>query len=107
VWLRADGDLPDDPVLHACIVTYASDMTLLDTTVLPHGLSWQQGQPHDGEPGPRHVVPPPFRADDWLLYELDTPSTSAARGLARGSIFTSDGALVVSVVQEGLFRVIR
>lgn len=104
VWLRADGQLPDDPTLHACIVTYASDMTLLDTTLLPHGLAW-------GEPGLQmasldHAMwfHRPFRADDWLLYDQATPSTSAARGLAAGAIFTRDGALAVSVVQEGLIR---
>ena len=107
VWLRADGTLPDDPVLHACIVTYASDMTLLDTTVLPHGLSWQQGNLMMASLDHAMWFHRPFRADDWLLYELDTPSTSAARGLANGSIFTADGALVVSVVQEGLIRVVR
>ncbi len=107
VWLRADGDLPDDPVLHACIVTYASDMTLLDTTVLPHGLSWQEGKLMMASLDHAMWFHRPFRADAWLLYDLDTPSASHARGLARGSIFTEDGQLAVSVVQEGLIRLIR
>ena len=107
VWLRADGVLPDDPVLHACIVTYASDMTLLDTTVLPHGLSWEGGRLMMASLDHAMWFHRGFRADDWLLYDLDTPSGSHARGLARGSIFTSDGKLAVSVVQEGLIRVIR
>ncbi len=107
VWLRADGSLPDDPVLHACVVTYASDMTLLDTTVLPHGLSWQEGRLMMASLDHAMWFHRPFRADDWLLYDLDTPSASHARGLARGSIFTEDGKLAVSVVQEGLIRVIR
>jgi len=107
VWLRADGVLPDDPVLHACIVTYASDMTLLDTTVLPHGLSWEGGKLMMASLDHAMWFHRGFRADDWLLYDLDTPSGSHARGLARGSIFTSDGKLAVSVVQEGLIRVIR
>ena len=106
VWLRADGPLPDDPVLHACIVTYASDMTLLDTAVLPFGLAWDS-------PGMRmasldHAMwfHRPFRADEWLLYDQRAIfSTTAARGLAGGSIFTPDGRLAVSVVQEGLIRV--
>ncbi|QQS25879.1 MAG: acyl-CoA thioesterase II [Actinomycetota bacterium] len=104
VWLRADGRLPDDPTLHACIVTYASDMTLLDTTLLPHGLSW-------GEPGLQmasldHAMwfHRPFRADEWLLYDQLTPSTSGARGLSTGAIFTAAGELAISVVQEGLIR---
>ena len=107
VWLRADGVLPDDPVLHACIVTYASDMTVLDTTVLPHGLSWEGGRLMMASLDHAMWFHRGFRADDWLLYDLDTPSGSHARGLARGSIFTSDGKLAVSVVQEGLIRVIR
>ena len=107
VWLRADGELPDDPVLHACIVTYASDMTLLDTTVLPHGLSWEGGKLMMASLDHAMWFHRGFRADDWLLYDLDTPSGSHARGLARGSIFTADGKLAVSVVQEGLIRVIR
>jgi acyl-CoA thioesterase II len=105
VWLRANGPLPDDPVLHACVVTYASDMTLLDTTVLPFGLAWDS-------PGMRmasldHAMwfHRPFRADDWLRYDQHPFSTTAARGLAGGSIFTRDGRLAVSVVQEGLIRV--
>jgi acyl-CoA thioesterase-2 len=105
VWLRADGRLPDDPVLHACLVTYASDMTLLDTTVLPFGLDWDS-------PGIRmasldHAMwfHRPFRADDWLLYDQLSISTTSARGLAGGSIFTRDGHLAVSVVQEGVIRI--
>ncbi|WP_205528731.1 acyl-CoA thioesterase [Desertimonas flava] len=105
VWLRADGPLPDDPVLHACIVTYASDMTLLDTAILPFGLAWDS-------PGIRmasldHAMwfHRPFRADEWLLYSQRPISVTSARGLAGGSIFTRDGRLAVSVVQEGLIRV--
>jgi len=103
VWLRADGRLPDDPTLHACIVTYASDMTLLDTTLLPHGLNWTDNVQMASLD---HAMwfHRPFRADDWLLYDQHTPTTSHARGLATGSIFTSDGQLAVSVVQEGLIR---
>jgi acyl-CoA thioesterase-2 len=105
VWLRADGRLPDDPVLHACVVTYASDMTLLDTAMLPFGLAWDS-------PGVKlasldHAMwfHRPFRADEWLLYDQRAFSNTSARGLAGGSIFTRDGRLVVNVVQEGLIRV--
>ena len=107
VWLRADGSLPDDPVLHACIVTYASDMTLLDTTVLPHKLSWESPGVQMASLDHAMWFHRPFRADGWLLYDQHTPSTASSRGLANGSIFTQSGELVVSVVQEGLIRVAR
>ena len=107
MWLRADGKLPDDPVLHACIVTYASDMTLLDTTVLPHRLSWESPGVQMASLDHAMWFHRPFRADGWLLYDQHTPSTSSARGLAIGSIFAQTGELVVSVVQEGLIRVTR
>jgi acyl-CoA thioesterase-2 len=104
VWLRADGTLPDDPVLHACIVTYASDMTLLDTTLLPHGISWHDNRVQMASLDHAMWFHRGFRADDWLLYDQGTPSTSHARGLAYGSIFTHDGHMAISVVQEGLIR---
>ena len=104
VWLRADGELPDDPVLHACIVTYASDMTLLDTTLLPHGGTALEERIMMASLDHAMWFHRPFRADEWLLYAQDTPSTSGGRGLARGSIYTRDGRLVASVVQEGLIR---
>ena len=107
VWLRGDGKLPDDPTLHACIVTYASDMTLLDTTVLPHGVAWDDDRVQMASLDHAMWFHRPFRADDWLLYVQDTPSGSNARGFAQGSIFTHDGHLAVSVVQEGLIRVVR
>lgn len=106
VWLRAAGELPDDPVLHACIVTYASDMTLLDTTLLPHGVSWPDQGIQMASLDHAMWFHRSFRADEWLLYDQSTPSTSHARGLALGSIFTQDGRMVVSVVQEGLVRVV-
>jgi acyl-CoA thioesterase-2 len=105
VWLRADGTLPDDPTLHACIVTYASDMTLLDTTVLPFDLSWETPGMQMASLDHAMWFHRPFRADEWLLYDQHSVSTVGARGLARGAIFTSDGTLAVSVVQEGLVRV--
>jgi len=103
VWMRADGTLPDDPLLHVCAVTFASDMTLLDSTLLNHGLAWGvdvSGASLD------HAMwfHRPFRADEWWLYDQRSPWTGAARGLAQGSIYTRDGQLAVSVVQEGLIR---
>jgi acyl-CoA thioesterase-2 len=105
VWLRADGHLPDDPTLHACIVTYASDMTLLDTTVLPFGMSWETPGMQMASLDHAMWFHRPFRADDWLLYDQRPISTGGARGLAGGNIFTSEGTLAISVVQEGLVRV--
>jgi len=104
VWLRADGKLPDDPVLHACIVTYASDMTLLDTTVLPFGLSWDSPGMKMASLDHAMWFHRAFRADEWLLYDQRPLSATSARGLAGGAIFSADGRLVVSVVQEGLIR---
>jgi len=107
VWMRGNGFLPDDPTLHACIVTYASDMTLLDTTVLPHGISWDDDHVQMASLDHAMWFHRPFRADEWFLYVQETPSGSNARGLARGEIFTRDGLLAVSVVQEGLIRVLK
>ncbi|MCI3949729.1 MAG: tesB [Acidimicrobiales bacterium] len=104
VWLRADGRLPDDPLLHACVVTYASDMTLLDTTLVPHGLRAQEGRVMMASLDHAMWFHRPFRADEWLLYAQGTPSASGGRGLGWGGIFTCEGALAVSVVQEGLIR---
>lgn len=107
LWMRADGKLPDDQVLHACIVTYASDMSLLDTTLLPHGRSWtEQGIQMASLD---HVMwfHRPFRADEWLLYDQTAISTSNARGIASGYIFSQSGELVVTVVQEGLTRLVE
>ena len=107
VWLRADGVLPDDPVLHACVLTYASDMTLLDTALLPHGGSWGDEGLFMASLDHAMWFHRPFRADGWLLYDQDTPSASAGRGLGRGEIFTAEGHLAVTVVQEGLIRVVK
>jgi acyl-CoA thioesterase II len=104
VWLRADGELPDDPLLHVCLVTYASDMTLLDSVMLAHGLSWADGRTSGASLDHAMWFHGPFRADRWLLYAQDSPVARGARGLARGEMYTSDGQLVVSVVQEGLIR---
>jgi acyl-CoA thioesterase II len=107
VWLRTAGRLRDDPLLHVCAVTYASDMTLLDSVLLAHGLSWDGGRrvrvaSLDHAMWFHH----PFRADDWLLYDQSSPVASGARGLAIGRLWTRDGRHVVSVVQEGLLRVV-
>jgi acyl-CoA thioesterase-2 len=104
VWMRADGTLPDDPLLHVCAVTFASDMTLLDSTLLAHGRAWGTGDVVGASLDHAMWFHRPFRADEWWLYDQESPWTGAGRGLARGHIFTSDGRLAVSVVQEGLIR---
>ena len=105
VWVRATHKLPDDPDIHRCVLAYASDMTLLDTSLFAHGRSIfdQDLQPASLD----HAMwfHRPFRADEWLLYAEDSPSASGARGFTRGSLFTRDGRLVASVAQEGLIRV--
>jgi acyl-CoA thioesterase-2 len=104
VWIRTTGRLPDDPAIHQCVLAYASDMTLLDASLIPHGRTVfdQAIQPASLD----HALwfHRPFRADDWLLYAQDSPSASGARGFSRGLIFTRDGTLVASVAQEGLIR---
>jgi acyl-CoA thioesterase II len=104
VWFRPDGTLPDDPLLHACVVAYASDMTLLDTAVAPHGLAWDDGSMIGASLDHAMWFHRPFRADQWLLYNQESNSAYGARAITRGEIFTQTGELVVSVVQEGLMR---
>jgi len=103
VWLRADGELPDDPLVHVCLMTYASDMTLLDSVLLRHGLSWVDGSTTGASLDHAMWFHRPFRADQWLLYAQESPSAAGARGLAHGEVF-QNGSLVVSVMQEGLIQ---
>lgn len=107
VWLRTDGDLPDDPLVHVCALTYASDMTLLDSVLAAHGLAWRLDDVIGASLDHAMWFHRPFRADEWLLYDSESPSAAGSRGLAAGRIFTADGRHVVSVVQEGLIRVRR
>ena len=104
VWFRANGDLPDGQVLHTCLLTYASDMTLLDTTLLPHGAGATDRSVMMASLDHAMWFHGPFRADEWLLYDQHTPAASSARGLATGRVFTQHGRLVANVVQEGLIR---
>ena len=104
VWMRADGTLPDDPLVHVCAVTFASDMTLLDSSLLNHGLAWGTGDVLGASLDHAMWFHRPFRADQWWLYDQESPWAGGARGLSRGSIYTRDGQLAVSVVQEGLLR---
>ncbi len=107
VWMRIDGKLPDDPLLHACALTYASDLTLLDAVLGQHGEVWGPGGFVGASLDHALWFHRPFRADDWFLYDCASPSASNSRGLATGQMFTTDGRLSASVVQEGLLRRVR
>jgi acyl-CoA thioesterase-2 len=107
VWLRADGRLPDDPLVHTIVLTYASDMTLLDTSMLPHGGSWFDRTLFMASLDHAMWFHRRFRADDWLLYAQDSPVAANGRGLSRGLVFTRQGTLVATVMQEGLIRIAR
>lgn len=104
VWFRATAPLPDDPTLHAVVLAYASDMTLLDSSTVPHGKSVALPEIQAASLDHALWFHEPFRADQWLLYAQDSPWSGHARGLGRGLVYTQDGRLVASVVQEGLIR---
>jgi acyl-CoA thioesterase-2 len=104
VWIRADGRLPDSRLLHQCVVAFASDMTLLDAAALPHGISWSDGAYMVASLDHAMWFHREFRADEWLLYDQQSPSAGGARGFSTGRMFRADGRLAVSVVQEGLIR---
>ncbi|GAA1965897.1 acyl-CoA thioesterase II [Amycolatopsis minnesotensis] len=106
VWMRADGVLPDERLLHVCVLTYASDMTLLDSPLARHGVYWELDKVLGASLDHALWFHRPFRADEWFLYDTETPSASGARGLATGRFFAADGTLIATVVQEGLLRVL-
>ncbi len=102
VWFRVVGRLPDDQALHRCLLTYVSDYHLLATAAMPHGVNFLELQLASID----HAIwfHRDLRVDEWLLYTIDSPSASGARGFCRGSIYTQNGRLVASVAQEGLIR---
>jgi acyl-CoA thioesterase-2 len=102
--MRARDGLPDDLRLHQCVLAYLSDWSLLDTALLPHAVSFTQGNMQVASLDHAMWFHRPFRADEWLLFAQDSPSASGARGFNRGLIYRRDGALVASVAQEGLIR---
>jgi acyl-CoA thioesterase-2 len=104
VWMRVDGRLPDDPLLHAVLATYASDLTLLDAVLSVHGEVWGPGGFVGASLDHAMWFHRPFRADDWFLYDCWSPNAAGGRGLATGRMFTPDGRHVASAVQEGLLR---
>ncbi|GAU68079.1 putative acyl-CoA thioesterase [Streptomyces sp. NBRC 110611] len=114
VWFRAQGKLDEAgdaiprPLLDICLVTYVSDMTLLDSVLLAHGRGgWAVGDVVGASLDHAMWFHRPFRADEWLLYDQESPTAQAGRGLGKGRIFTADGQLAVSVIQEGVIRVPR
>ena len=106
VWLRLIDKVDDAPELHRALLAYASDFYLLGTTTFPHGISYYQPNVQMASLDHAMWFHRPVRADDWLLYSLDSPTAQNARGLARGQFFTRDGILVASTAQEGLIRVL-
>ncbi|MEV5127484.1 acyl-CoA thioesterase II [Streptomyces decoyicus] len=113
VWFRTQGKLDDDgeiprPLLDICLVTYVSDMTLLDSILLAHGRGgWAVGDVVGASLDHAMWFHRPPRADEWLLYDQESPTAQGGRGLGKGRIFTADGQLAVSVIQEGVIRVPR
>ena len=105
IWLRADGRLPDDPLIHVCALTFASDLTLVETVLVHHGLAIGLDPVVTASLDHAMWFHRPFRADEWFLYDMASPSASGGRGLAMGKIFALDGRHIVSVVQEAMLRV--
>lgn len=106
VWIRAVDALPDNPVLHQNLLTYVSDYELLGAATLPHGLSFTRGSVIMASLDHALWFHGNVKMDEWLLYAMDSPNASGARGLSRGQLFTQNGRLVASTTQEGLMRVV-
>jgi acyl-CoA thioesterase-2 len=104
VWMRADGKLPDDPHVHVAVLVYATDFTLTETVMRPHGIHWLDKGVMTASLDHCVWIHREVKADEWWLYVQDSPSAGGARGLARGSIFDRQGQLVASVAQEVLLR---
>ncbi|ALC16590.1 (3S)-malyl-CoA thioesterase [Desulfuromonas soudanensis] len=107
VWLKAAGNLPDAPAIHKALLAYASDFTLLGTALLPHGVTHFMPRVQAASLDHAMWFHRPFRMDEWLLYDMDSPSACGGRGLGRGSIYSRDGRLIASVAQEGVIRLRR
>jgi acyl-CoA thioesterase-2 len=103
-WFRTVAPLGDDPVLHRAVLAYVSDMTLLGTCALPHGLSWMTGELQSASLDHAIWLHDDFRCDEWMLYVTDSPWAGRGRGFNRGRVYAQDGRLVANVAQEGLIR---
>ena len=106
VWFRAVAQVPEDQTLQRCLLAYVSDFYLLETATLPHGISYMSGKAQVASIDHAMWFHRPLRVDDWLLYAVESPSASGARGFARANVFSRDGMLVASTAQEGLIRVV-
>lgn len=104
IWIKTAAKLPDDPALHMCALAYASDLALLDAVMARYGRTLFEERMLSGSLDHAMWFHRPFRADDWLLYAMESPSAQNGRGLTRGLIFRPDGTLVASVAQEGSVR---
>jgi acyl-CoA thioesterase-2 len=107
LWIRAKAPLPDDPRIHRAVLAYASDMCLLNTCLLPHGVRWSGAGLKGASLDHALWFHDDFRADEWLLYACDSPWAGNARGFNRGMLFTQDGRLVAEVAQEGMVRIVQ
>lgn len=105
VWLKSVDTIGDDPDLHRNLLAYVSDYQLLTTAMLPHAVRFEHGNVQLASLDHAMWFHRPFRVDDWMLYSLDSPTATGARGLARGQFFTRDGRHVASTAQEGLIRI--
>ena len=104
-WVKAVAAMPDDQALHCAVLAYVSDATLLDIACYPHGVSWIDPRAQQASLSHAMWFHRAFRIDEWLLYSQHVPSSAGGRALARGSVFTRGGAMVASVVQEGLSQI--
>ena len=107
IWFRVASPVDESPALHRALLAYASDFNLIGTATLPHGISYYTHNVQMASLDHALWFHRPFRADHWLLYDADSPVAAAGRGLARGFLFERSGTLCVSIVQEGLARLIE
>ena len=104
VWIKTIDTMPEDVRLNQCLLAYASDMTLIDTSYRPHAINWRQDNFQVASLDHAMWFHRPFKTDEWLLYHQDSPYSGGARGFSRGTFYDSDGVLVASCAQEGLIR---
>ncbi len=104
VWMRTDGALPDDPLIHVAALAYSSDTTVLDSIITTHGLSWGWDRIIAATVNHSIWFHRPFRFDDWSLYATESPVAAGSRGLARGHFYAQNGDLLATTVQEGVIR---
>ncbi|WP_340616297.1 acyl-CoA thioesterase II [Xenorhabdus entomophaga] len=104
VWFRSNGKMPEDPFIHSCLLGYASDFNFLPTSLQPHGVEFMGRNMQVATIDHSMWYHRPFSMNDWLLYAIESPSASGARGFVRGHIYTRQGALIASTVQEGVIR---